>query len=54
MILTNLSALTLLSCVINGVSYELTMTELEEGNKPLSKRAVNVEPEEMVLGVGVF
>jgi hypothetical protein len=26
------------------------MTELEEGSKPVFKRAVNVEPEEMVLG----
>jgi hypothetical protein len=50
MIHTNLSAWTLLSCVINGLSCELTMTDLEEGSKPVFKRAVNVEPEEMVLG----
>jgi hypothetical protein len=40
----------LLSCVIYGPSCELTMTEPEEGSKPVFKRAVNVEPKEMVLG----
>jgi hypothetical protein len=40
----------LLLCVIYGPSCELTMTEPEEGSKPVFKRAVNVEPKEMVLG----